>query len=109
MNKQHLEQAVYCVLGGAKNPRSKETARLAVNAALDEIERGVRRDGEFMLVGFGRFFVRTRPARKNFNLRTGEMDQLEARQVAMFAPGCRLKKAAAEHSSTADSRQKHAE
>ena len=58
-----------------------------VNAILDEIKRGVKKDKSVQLVGFGTFKVRTRKARTGRNPRTGKPIKIKASRTVGFKAG----------------------
>ncbi len=95
LTQQDLTDKVHGLLATAVNPRTKVTAEQLVKAIVSEIGNALGEGREVKLMHFGRFFVRTRPARKNFNLHKGEMEELPAKRVVAFAPGQRLKNAVA--------------
>ena len=70
---------------------SKAQSDEAVNAMLDAIGRGLRRDEEVRLVGFGTFSVRERKSRNGRNPQTGERIRIEASKTVNFKPGKALK------------------
>jgi len=70
---------------------SKAQSDEAVNAMLDAIGKGLRRDEEVRLVGFGTFSVRERKARNGRNPQTGERIRIEASKTVNFKPGKALK------------------
>jgi DNA-binding protein HU-beta len=70
---------------------SKAQAEAAVNAAVDAIAKGLRRDGEVRLVGFGTFAVRSRKPRIGRNPQTGETIQIAASKTVGFKAGKALK------------------
>ena len=64
MNKERLTEAVQNTLGG---DTSKKAAEEAVKAVLENIAKGVKKDGSVQLIGFGTFEVRNRSARTGRN------------------------------------------
>lgn len=88
MNKAELVDEVRKVL----NPgASKASAERATDAVLAAIKRGLRRDREVALVGFGTFAVATRPARNGFNPHTKEPMKIRAMKTVRFKPGIELR------------------
>ena len=86
MNKGDLVGAV------AKDLKeSKAAAERAVNAVLDNMKKGLKKDKKVQLVGFGTFEVRKRKARKGRNPRTGEAITIKARKSVGFKAGQALK------------------
>jgi DNA-binding protein HU-beta len=81
-------------------PRSVVDA--VVRGVLAQIERAVGKGETVNLVGFGRFEVYERSARRGRNLRTGESLKIPAAKAVRFKVGKHLREAAA------DSKRKHA-
>lgn len=88
MNKGELIDAVQDSLGG---DTSKKAAEEAVKAVLDNIAKGVKKDGSVQLIGFGTFEVRQRSARTGRNPKTGETIQIAASKTVGFKPSSALK------------------
>lgn len=88
MNKGDLIQAVQNTLG---DDTTKKAAEDAVNAVLDSIAKGVKKDGSVQLIGFGTFEVRHRAARKGRNPKTGETINIAASKTVGFKPSSSLK------------------
>ncbi|MDR2580701.1 MAG: HU family DNA-binding protein [Fibromonadaceae bacterium] len=70
---------------------SKAAAERAVNAVLEGIEAGLKKDGEVQLIGFGAFRVKNRPARMGRNVATGEKIKIQASKTVAFKVGNGLK------------------
>jgi len=88
MNKGELVEAV------AKSEKcSKAAAESAVNAVLDAVKKGVKKDRKVQLAGFGTFSVRTRKARMGRNPRTGEKIRIKASKTVGFKAGKALRDA----------------
>lgn len=68
-------------------------ATSAVNTTLDVIRCELIAGGEVNLIGFGKFSVKSRAARKGRNPRTGEEIQLPAKKSPHFTAGKSLKQA----------------
>ena len=66
---------------------SKASAERTVNAFLDEIKKGVKKDKQVQLVGFGTFKVRARKARVGRNPKTGEKIKIKASRTVGFKAG----------------------
>ena len=66
---------------------SKASAERTVNAFLDEIKKGVKKDKQVSIVGFGTFRVRSRKARVGRNPRTGERIKIKASRTVGFKAG----------------------
>jgi DNA-binding protein HU-beta len=75
--------------------QSKSVVEAIVRSALARIEGAVGRGETVNLVGFGRFEVHERSARRGRNLRTGESLKIPATRVVRFKIGKRLRDAAA--------------
>jgi DNA-binding protein HU-beta len=75
--------------------QSKSVVEAIVRGALARIEGAVGRGETVNLVGFGRFEVHERSARRGRNLRTGESLKIPATRVVRFKIGKRLREAAA--------------
>jgi DNA-binding protein HU-beta len=88
MNKAKLVEAVQKNLGG---DASKAAAERAVDAVLAAIKRGLARDQEVQLVGFGSFSLATRPARRGFNPHTRKPMKIAAMKTIRFRAGSDLK------------------
>ncbi|MBE7443970.1 MAG: HU family DNA-binding protein [Planctomycetia bacterium] len=86
MNKQTLIESVTKELG-----ISKAHGERAVNAVLNSISQGLKKDKNVQLIGFGTFLVRTRKARKGRNPQTGEAIKIKASKTVGFRVGKKLK------------------
>ena len=88
MNKAELVEAVLKNLG-------KETPRVhaerAVDAVIEAIKSGLKRDAQVQLVGFGTFKVAQRKARNGVNPKTGEKLKIKATKTVRFSVGKDLK------------------
>jgi DNA-binding protein HU-beta len=93
MNKQELIEVV-AADKKAKIP-SKAAAERAINAVLSGISKGIRKDGETLLIGFGSFRIRNRPSRKVRHPETGESIRIKASKTVAFRCGIDLKAVAA--------------
>lgn len=76
-----------------KSDLTVKQATSAVNATFDIIRRELIAGGEVNLIGFGKFSVKSRAARKGRNPRTGEEIQLPAKKLPHFTAGKSLKQA----------------
>lgn len=85
MNKAELIETV----AGNKDAgcETKAAAERAVNAVIDGIKNGVKKDGKVQLVGFGSFNTRTRKARLGRNPQTGETIKIKESRTVTFTPG----------------------
>ena len=90
MNKKELIEAVY-----AKGYITKKAAEFAVNATLDSIIEGLKKEGKVIIPGFGSFEVRSKTAREGRNPRTGEKIKIAAKRAPAFRPGKDMKDAVA--------------
>jgi DNA-binding protein HU-beta len=88
MNKAQLVAEVQKQLGTSA---SKATAERATDAVLRAVKRGLRRDKEVALVGFGVFAVATRPARPGFNPHTKKPMTIRAMKTVRFKAGSELR------------------
>lgn len=71
----------------------KKDAKIAVDAVLMGIERGLINDGKVTLVGFGNFVTKRRGSRKARNPQTGESVHVPPKTVPSFKPSQLLKDA----------------
>ena len=85
MNKADLIEAVAkcCAF-------TKKDASAAVEATLDNIKKGVKKDG-VQLVGFGSFTVSRRKGRTGRNPQTGEPIKIAPSKTVRFRPGKEFK------------------
>ena len=86
MTKQDLIDTVANATG-----LSKRGSAAAVEATIEGITKGIKRDKRLALSGFGTFIVRSRAPRRGRNPRTGEEIQIEARKTVGFKPAPALK------------------
>lgn len=91
MNKAELVDEVQKLLGG---DTSKAAAERATEAVLDAVKRGLKRDKEVSLVGFGAFAVATRAARRGFNPHTKKPMTIRAMKTVRFKAGAELRASA---------------
>ena len=82
MNKKDLVNKVAETLESTYTQAEKY-----VNAFIDGIKTGVKKDGQVQLVGFGSFQLRKRAARKGRNPQTGETMQIKASKTVSFKIG----------------------
>ncbi len=85
MNKTELVEKIAVGAG-----LSKESAKKALEAAVEAIKTALVEGYKVQLIGFGTFSVNERPAREGMNLRTGEKIQIKAKKVAKFKAGADL-------------------
>ena len=86
MNRAELNESVAKAMDC-----SKAQADRAVGAVLDSIQRGLKKQGEVSLVGFGTFKVKKRAARTGRNPRTGESIKIKPSKSVGFKAGKPLK------------------
>ncbi|ODS32233.1 MAG: DNA binding protein HU [Candidatus Scalindua rubra] len=86
MNKQDLVKAVAKELG-----TSKAQGERSVNAVLCGIAKGVKKDKNVQLIGFGSFAVKKRKARTARNPQTGETIKVKASRTVGFKVGKKFK------------------
>ena len=72
---------------------SKAAAGRALDAALEGITEGLKKEGKVTLVGFGTFSAKKRAAREGINPLTKEAIKIPAKVVASFKAGTKLKDA----------------
>ena len=91
MNKTSLVNEVRKILS---NGTSKAAAERATEAVLAAVKRGLRRDKEVSLVGFGTFALAIRPARNGYNPNTKQPMKIRAMRTIRFKPGADLRSVA---------------
>ncbi len=84
MNKSELADEVQKQLG---NDVSKAAAERAIDAVLAALKRGLKKDREVQLVGFGTFSLVTRPARRGYNPHTRQPMKIPAIKTVRFKAG----------------------
>ena len=72
---------------------SKKDAAAAVDAFTATVQEALSNGNTVSLIGFGTFEVRHRNARQGRNPQTGELIQIEAKDVPAFKPGKQLRDA----------------
>lgn len=72
---------------------SKAEAGRALDAVLEGIQAGLKKEGKVALVGFGTFSAKKRAAREGRNPATKETIKIPAKTVASFKAGSKLKEA----------------
>jgi DNA-binding protein HU-beta len=88
MNKAELVNEVHKLLGEGT---SRAAAERAADSVLQAVKRGLKRDGEVHLVGFGTFSVTLRSARKGFNPHTRQPMKIPAMKLVRFKAGSNLR------------------
>lgn len=77
----------------AKAGLTKADASRALEATIEGITDGLKKDGKVALVGFGTFAAKKRPAREGINPLTKEPLKIPAKVAATFKAGSKLKDA----------------
>ena len=77
----------------AKAGLSKADALRAVDAFVEGVVEGLKKEGKVALVGFGTFTAKKRDARDGINPLTKEPLHIPAKTVASFKDGSKLKDA----------------
>ncbi len=72
---------------------TKADAARALDSALENIKKALKKNQKVTLVGFGTFSVTKRKARKGRNPQTGETIKIPASKAPKFTPGKGLKDA----------------
>ena len=93
MNKQELIDAI--LANKEAGIESKAAAARALDAVLDGIAAGLKKDGNVQLIGFGTFSVKSRAARTGRNPQTGATIKIKASKTVGFKAGAALKADAA--------------
>ena len=75
----------------AKAGLSKADALRAVDAFVEGVVEGLKKEGKVTLVGFGTFAAKKRDARDGINPLTKEPLHIPAKTVASFKAGSKLK------------------
>ncbi len=88
MGKQELVEFI-----AAKAGLTKADATRALDAALEGITAGLKKEGKVALVGFGTFSAKERAGREGINPLTKEKLTIPAKTVASFKAGSKLKAA----------------
>jgi len=91
MNKAALVDEVQKLLS---NGTSKAAAERVTEAVLTAVKRGLKRDKEVSLVGFGTFAIATRPARRGFNPHTKQPMKIRSMKTVRFKAGADLRNGA---------------
>lgn len=77
----------------AKAGLTKADAARALEATLEGIENGLKKEGKVSLVGFGTFSAKKRAAREGINPLTKQPLKIPAKTIASFKAGSKLKDA----------------
>ncbi|MFD1316355.1 HU family DNA-binding protein [Namhaeicola litoreus] len=86
MNKSDLIEAMATDAG-----ISKAAAGKALDSMMSNVKKTLKEGNKLVLVGFGSFDVKDRPARDGRNPQTGATIRIPARKVVSFKPGSELK------------------
>jgi len=70
---------------------SKAATEKAVNAVLEAIKEGLKKDGSVQIIGFGSFEIKERKARTGVNPASGEKIKIAASKAIGFKAGKALK------------------
>lgn len=82
MNKEELISEI-----SKKSKVSKKEAGLVLSAALESIQKSVKKGDKVTLVGFGTFSSKHRAARNGRNPQTGKAIKIAAKNVPSFSAG----------------------
>ena len=82
MNKSELVESI-----SKKTGLSLKHSQLALKGFLDAVNDELADGGEVALIGFGKFYVRDRPARTARNPRDGKPVQIPASKAPVFTAG----------------------
>ena len=88
MNKAQLVEEIQKLLG---KEASKACAERALNAVLDAIKAGVKKQKKVQLIVFGTFSVVNRKARTGMNPQTKEKIKIKASKAIKFKAGSAFK------------------
>ena len=88
MSKTELVEFV-----AAKAGLTKADAGRALDAVLEGVTTGLKKEGKVALVGFGTFSAKKRAARTGINPLTKQSIKIPAKVVASFKAGSKLKAA----------------
>lgn len=86
MTKQSLVELI-----ASKTGLTKADAGRALDATLEGIQAGLKKEGKVALVGFGTFATKTRAARNGINPLTKKPISIPAKKVVSFKAGSKLK------------------
>ena len=87
MNKAELVEAI-----SANAKLTKADAGRALEAAVDAIEKTLKKGDRIALIGFGSFTIAKRAARTGRNPQTGKEIKIAAKKVVKFKAGSELSK-----------------
>lgn len=89
MNKADLIEAI--VSDKSNDIETKAGAERALNSVLSSIQKGLKKDKNVQLIGFGTFNVKNRKARNGVNPQTGDKIKIKASKTVGFKVGKALK------------------
>jgi len=90
MNKADLVEWIH---KSGKVGETKASAQRAVDAVLEGITNGLKKNKSVTLVGFGSFKLKRREGRMGRNPQTGAAIKIPASKAVSFRPGKKLKEA----------------
>ena len=90
MTKAELVTAVHSAAQSAG--LSKGTINALIDTLFGELGKALKKDGRFVMAGFGTFTVKKRPARKGRHPQTGAALKIKASKTVTFRPAPSLKK-----------------
>ena len=88
MNKAELIESIQAALG---KDATKRCADESLDAVLNSIVKGVKKDKKVQIIGFGTFEVKKRAARIGRNPKTGESMKIAASKSVGFKPSSAFK------------------
>ena len=88
MNKAALVAEVQKIMN---HGTSKAAAERATEAVITALKRGLKRDKEVSLVGFGTFSFAVRPARNGYNPHTKQPMKIRPIKTVRFKAGAELR------------------
>ena len=90
MTKQELVDII-----ATKTQMTEKTTKALLKAYTEAVMEAMTEGDSVQLIGFGKFEVKLRKARKGRNPKTGEALDIPAKTVPAFRPGATMKRAAA--------------
>jgi DNA-binding protein HU-beta len=91
-NRKMSKTALVEYIAKAANLTKADAAR-ALDATIEGIQSGLKKEGKVALVGFGTFSAKKRAARTGINPLTKQSINIPAKVVASFKAGSKLKDA----------------
>lgn len=79
----------------AKTQTTEKTAKAFLKGYTEAVMEAIKRGDSVQLIGFGKFEVKLRKARKGRNPKTGAALDIPAKNVPAFRPGAKMRRAAA--------------